>query len=908
MTWLKSAGRSLFDIRPGEIRRTAFMSLYLLFVMFAYYILRSASESLFLNKFDIDKLPNLYILMAVFGGALGYIYSKAAAHTSLHTAVTWTLFLSILCLVIMWFPLRGRDSTMVYVFAVWVRLFSVVTVTQGWVVATNLFTPREAKRLYGLLGMGMVAGAIFGGELTTQLVRFIGTDDLLFASAPLVLLAYLAYLIAIRGYSVVKQAEGEEKNDFSIRDVASDIGKSRHLQVLMLIMMAQFMVDTFIDYQFKYMAKATYHGDALTAFLGRFYGRYLNITELVLQFFFTALVVKRLGVGGTMQIMPISLGIASVVTYATPSSLTTSIARLTEASTRYTLARTGNELFYMPLPLEVRNRIKGFVDIFMDRAARGISGLLLLLFAQWKMGVRGIALVTFGLAVPWIFLTICAQREYVRTIRRRLEARRLNIEGARILVQDAETVRLLETTASEGNPRQAAYAISLLGDAPGYDATPLLKRLADAPFAEVRTQLYTLARRCGSTSLVERAMADIESADPSPTAQEAIFYALSVSSGCESRILEFLDHANPAVAAGVVEALASNSQLGGAELQEWMTRAASHPDSNRRALAARVAGVLGGRAAETLTILLADPAPAVAAAACQAAGRLKTRDHVFAVARLLASYRTRGAAIEALAQYGPAICGTLGDMLEDAVVPLAVRVQIPRVLKRIPHQRSVEILVAAYRSGEPEIRAAALKGLSRLRESGSSLTFANSYLVPHAINEAHRFYELAAAAAPLEVHRRERGSAASLLVRTLEERQRDTVQRLFRLLGLIKSPKEMYWSYLALSGHDKERRANAIEYLDNVLDRDLKNVVIPIFDNPTRMLERGRVLFGVEPACASSVIRAMLHSADSWVAACAMAAAAELKLSELADEIAQLEQRSAGDIGVVARAAKAALK
>jgi hypothetical protein len=85
--------RNLFDIRAGEYRRTVFMSLYLLFVMFAYYVLRTASEAMFLNKFDIDKLPNLYILMAIFGGGLAFAYSKTAARTSLHTAVTWTVFL-----------------------------------------------------------------------------------------------------------------------------------------------------------------------------------------------------------------------------------------------------------------------------------------------------------------------------------------------------------------------------------------------------------------------------------------------------------------------------------------------------------------------------------------------------------------------------------------------------------------------------------------------------------------------------------------------------------------------------------------------------------------------------------------------------------------------------------------------
>src|SRR5260370_18180846 len=176
------------------------MSLYLLFVLFAYYVLKSASEAMFLNKFDIDKLPNLYILMALFGGGLAFVYSKTAARASLHAAVTWTVFLSVACLLRMWYPLGNRiATTMIDVFAVGVRLFSVVTVTQGWVVASNLFTSREAKRVYGLLGMGMIAGAVFGGEFTTRMVRIIGTNNLLFASVPLVLIAYGCYLIAVGG-------------------------------------------------------------------------------------------------------------------------------------------------------------------------------------------------------------------------------------------------------------------------------------------------------------------------------------------------------------------------------------------------------------------------------------------------------------------------------------------------------------------------------------------------------------------------------------------------------------------------------------------------------------------------------------------------------------------------------------
>ena len=51
--------RKLFDVRKGEAARTLFMSLYLLCVMVAYYILKPVSAAMFLNKFNIDKLPYL---------------------------------------------------------------------------------------------------------------------------------------------------------------------------------------------------------------------------------------------------------------------------------------------------------------------------------------------------------------------------------------------------------------------------------------------------------------------------------------------------------------------------------------------------------------------------------------------------------------------------------------------------------------------------------------------------------------------------------------------------------------------------------------------------------------------------------------------------------------------------------
>src|ERR1051325_10411649 len=102
MNRFRSLRRQMFDIRPGEHLRTWSMFLYLLSVLFAYYILKPVSRAMFLTKFDIDKLPLLYILIAIFGGILAYFYSRLATRLSLHAAVSWAMGLSAVMLVVMW--------------------------------------------------------------------------------------------------------------------------------------------------------------------------------------------------------------------------------------------------------------------------------------------------------------------------------------------------------------------------------------------------------------------------------------------------------------------------------------------------------------------------------------------------------------------------------------------------------------------------------------------------------------------------------------------------------------------------------------------------------------------------------------------------------------------------------------
>jgi AAA family ATP:ADP antiporter len=138
-------------------------------------------------------------------------------------------------------------------------------------------------------------------------------------------------------------------------------------------------------------------------------------------------------------------------------------------------------------------------------------------------------------------------------------------------------------------------------------------------------------------------------------------------------------------------------------------------------------------------------------------------------------------------------------------------------------------------------------------------------------------------------------------------RLRETLERLFRLLGLRYPPREIYSAYLAMSKRDSEDATAALEFLDSVLDRDLKRILLPLLDAPENLLEHGRQLFGVEAPTAESAIRDLIRSHDPWLVACAIAAAAELHMRSLAPDIAQAAKDAIEEISEVARSAESAL-
>ncbi len=911
---MKNLLRNFYDVRPGEGVRLACIGIYLVLVLFAYYILKPVSRAMFLHKFDIDDLPYLYILIAAAGGVMAYFYTKLAIRASLIAAVNAATFFMVGMLTLIWYLLQFQWEWLLYFFNAFVSLFSITLVSQGWIIASNVFSSREAKRLYGILGVGAVIGAAFGGKFTAVMVNVVGTRHLLLASAALVVLAWMAFLALLRvDKAAIKQARGaEEEESFSITDVTDAIKRYRHLQVIIAIITLTYIVDVTIEFQFTAMAKIAY-GDnqrELTAFLGNFYGLWLNIITFIFQFFLTGLIVRQFGVGGALQIMPVSITIASLATFGYPGVWTAGGARLAEAATRYSFNRTGMELLYLPLPLELRNRTKAFTDIFVDRFARGIGGMLLIVFANWlNFGVRQLAVVVIVYAAAWILLSVRAKNEYVATVRQKLQRGRLDLASLRVNYNEAATIRLLEETSRTGTPRQAVYALSLLSDAPGYTIDKLLTELGASPSPEVRGKVFDLAREHKVHTLAEAALTEIRSSrasDANEAIEPAVAYALEFAPDAPALAGRLLAHPNQTVSRAAVESLVHYPEIASSLItREWIETNAASPDPGRRALAAAAIAVHGDADTRALVGLLQDRSPDVAEAAARTAGRLQNRSYLDGLLRMLAHARVRQFGVEALASFGDRIVGTLDDVLLDTASPASVRRQVPRVLRAIPTQRSVDVLMSALSEPDLTIRSSILKALSSLRETHPKLNYGRESLTQLILNEARYYYEMSLALAPFrEAHET---PAARLLHETLNERLRSALERLFRLLGLRYPPREIYAAFLAVNRPKGDEHTAAVDFLDNVLERDVKRYVMPLLDEDMHTAQVGRELFGLAETDAAGALRSLLRSGDNWLVACAVATAAEMKLPGLRPEIEALAGKSGTDVGAVAQKALTAL-
>ncbi len=420
MSFRKQLDRWL-DVRPHEWRPLilAFLGAFLII---AYMILaRSLREALYLTTFDVKTLPYITLGVAFLGLPTVGNFSRLLSRYPTDKVLRGILILTMLGLGIL-SPFIDRSSIAVVAFYLWTAMATIVLTSGFWIMVSEHFPLRGAKRLFGLISAGGTAGAMVAGTSLGRLTKVFGVAELiplLVGLLGIFLITHYFYPEPLRGEGVT---EDEPRAQTSIREAMSIIIENKHLRYIALIVGTATLASTLVDYQFKEWVRGTISNKAsLAGYFGAFYG-WTGAVSLFVQLLLTSRIMSRYGIGWALAMLPLFLLLGSLVLLVVPGLILVTLVRGSDNSLRKSLHRSALEVLYVPVPSLLRRKTKAFIDSMVDTGAEGLgAGLIFLWVTLNNFSSRYLSVAVVGLAGFFLYQARRMNREYYATLVRRLE-------------------------------------------------------------------------------------------------------------------------------------------------------------------------------------------------------------------------------------------------------------------------------------------------------------------------------------------------------------------------------------------------------------------------------------------------------------------------------------------------------
>jgi AAA family ATP:ADP antiporter len=404
------------EVRSGEGLSATLLAANVFLILMAYYVLKPVREALILGEGSAELKSYLsavqVVLLAFAVPAYGRLVAQLPRMRLINTV---TAFFAV-CLVI-FFLLTAAGVRIGIPFFLWIGIFNLMIVAQFWSFANDIYDKEEGERLFAIVGFGASLGAVVGARAADRLIEPLGVNLLLLLGAVLLVSqALLSNHIARRESERVRTRppspapvkKGAGSRAFTM------VLENRYLLLIALMLMLLNLVNTTGEYILSSIVAQSADGAAAAAGLSReqvigdFYSKYytmVNVLGLLLQLFVVSRVVKYLGVGIAVMILPVlALGAYSVILFL-PLLRAVLAAKVVENSTDYSLNNTVRNMLFLPCTYEQKFSGKQAIDSFFVRMGDVLSATLVFVGTQvLVLSPSGFAAVNAVLVLAWLLL------------------------------------------------------------------------------------------------------------------------------------------------------------------------------------------------------------------------------------------------------------------------------------------------------------------------------------------------------------------------------------------------------------------------------------------------------------------------------------------------------------------------
>lgn len=421
--------RAILDVRRGEWELALSMFGYFFLVITTFWILKPIKKAVFIRSyadtgvhiFDwhlnapqaelIAKVANMVV------AALAVVVFSALSrrlHRERLTYVFGGFFVVTLGLYALVIDRTGH--LLAWSYYLYGDLYTTLMVATFFAFLNDSVTPKAAKRLYGLIVLGGVAGGAFG---TSVLNAWIGEIDrsvwmwiCLGMNVVIVLLAANAGRLVRHGTpasqpraeaAVAEPTPAEGGNP--ALEGARLVFRSPYLLSIVALVGLYEIVSTVLDFQFTSTIHHYLSGDAIDQQFALVYN-ITNVVSLVVQLFLTTALMNRFHLSVPLLATPTVIAAASLAFVSAPILWVGSLLNTADGAFSYSINQSAREALYTPTSRDEKYKAKAFIDMFVQRFAKalavGVTLLITSIFTDFH-SVRWLSLFVLGVIAVWYF-------------------------------------------------------------------------------------------------------------------------------------------------------------------------------------------------------------------------------------------------------------------------------------------------------------------------------------------------------------------------------------------------------------------------------------------------------------------------------------------------------------------------
>ena len=894
--------RRFLDVRPGEGLPVLLTFLYIAVVVASYLLAKPIRNGLFLKQYGPYSLVYVYAAVPIALSLFVPLYTRAVARIGSRALTAVTLVFFATNVVLFWYAFHYHPFRLLPgVFYVWVNCFGIIAPVQAWSFANSLFDTRQAKRLFGLIGAGASLGAITGGVLARFLVGPVGgTVNMLLVLAILILFAAAIVSFAnvrVRRKYVTRQGRPSRQ---PFADAMGAIASSPYLRLMAALVFLVAIVTQWTAFQLSLVADLRFAGnaDALTRFFGTF-NFTIGTISFLLQLLVTGPVLRRFGIAVTVLLLPISLGFGSSLILLAPGLVAVLVTNAFDQGFRFSLDKASYELLYLPIAPAQRVPLKNTIDIIVNRVADGCGALLLGLATKGfafipglNLGLRGTAAINLVFIALWTGVAWRLRREYVRTIHDSIHRHRLDTERAASTTIERSAADALRAKLAAGDASEVRYALGLLEVQQTRSWLPALRALLSNPESDIRRRALSLLRAAGDREIAARAVELLKDPDLGVRTEALLYLTREMHVDPLSQIQKLGDFDDFSIRAGMAAFLASSGPaqnvVAARALIEGLVNEPGDAAARERAEAARLIALVPDQFLDLLSRLIKDSNEDVAREAIRSAKQIGREELFEPLLSALERPDLADEAAGAIASCGNAIIPEIEERLRDEQTSVEIRRELPTVLVRIGSAEAEQALIGSLLQADVTLRHRVIASLNKLRVLHPEVPLdpgTINLLLAAEIAGHYRSYQVLG---PL----RERLKEDDSVLQAMEHAMEQELDRIFRLMALLLPHAGLHDAYVGLRSSDELVRANSLELLDNVLEPELRQLLVPLLDSQVSVAERialANRLVGAPLDSPQQAVETLLSSEDTWLQSSAIYAVGALQMRGLEKELKRFD-------------------